>query len=230
MTDEKRKTAKADLFCFYVGRPMDYVISIPLIYMDVAPNTITWLSIIPAIIGFILLSVGKTTTTLIWGWACFFIWSKMDGIDGTLARYKEQYTKLGDTLDAAVGYFAISVFFLASGVAAAHRPGILQNTGLFGNEFYIVAGGLSAIWIILPRLILQKAINSTGEKEVGGLKDKGNYGIIELIALNISSVPGCGQLFLLLSILLGILDLFTLAYFVFNTMLMVFSMWKLFRQ
>lgn len=105
MTPAKRRTAKQDLFCFYIGTPMDYVLVIPLIYMNVSPNTITWLSFVPTFIGFMFLWLGKSKGALVLGWLSFFIWSKMDGLDGTLARYKEQYTKMGDALDAAAGYF-----------------------------------------------------------------------------------------------------------------------------
>ena len=40
MTPEKRAMAKNDLFAFYIGRPLSYVLSIPFMYMNISPMII----------------------------------------------------------------------------------------------------------------------------------------------------------------------------------------------
>ena len=67
----------------------------------------------PTIVGFVLLAMGKNELALFGGWFAFFLWSMLDGIDGNIARYKKQFSKMGDTLDAAAGYFAMALIFLA---------------------------------------------------------------------------------------------------------------------
>ena len=156
--------------------------------MKVAPNVITWMSIAPVFIGLALFCFGDSKTTLMWGWFCFFLWSELDGIDGTVARYTKQYTKMGDTLDAMAGYFAMAFIYLAGGVGAAHFPGIFTGYNIASSELLIITGALSGMWTILPRLVLHKAINSTGDKEIGKLGDRGNYSTLKLFALNICSI------------------------------------------
>lgn len=224
MTPEKRETAKQDLFAFYIGRPITYVLTIPFLYLGIAPNTVSWLSFIPVFLGFILLWLGNTTFELVLGWFCFFFWSMLDGVDGNIARYNHQFSKMGDTLDAAVGYFAMALIPVGAGIAAAHHPGgVGEGLGL-PMEIYIILGALSGLWTILPRLIMHKAINSTGENNVGGVKDKKKYSIAKVIGLNLTSPPGAVQVFLLLSIVFKTLDIYTICYLIINTMVMVLSM------
>ena len=41
MTPEKRAMARNDLFAFYIGRPLSYVLTIPFLYTGLSPNTIS---------------------------------------------------------------------------------------------------------------------------------------------------------------------------------------------
>ena len=52
MSPEKRKSAKNDYFAFYVGRPLSYILTIPFLYTNITPNTVSLISIIPLIVGF----------------------------------------------------------------------------------------------------------------------------------------------------------------------------------
>ncbi len=230
MSPEKKETAKNDYFAFYIGRPITYLLTIPFLYLGISPNTVTWLSFIPVIMGFLLLCIGKSTISLFLGWFSFFMWSMLDGVDGNIARYKKQYSKMGDTLDATVGYYAMAVIPLAAGVAADHHPGWFANfTGWQGNMF-IILGALSGMWLILPRLTMHKAINSTGEKNIGGVKDRKKYSISKILALNLTSTPGVVQLFLLVSVFIKSFDIYTVGYFVINSMVMVLSLRSIFKE
>lgn len=229
MSPEKRENAKKDIFAFYIGRPITYVLTIPFLYTNISPNAVSYLSFLPTIIGFILLSFGKNKLILFLGWFSFFMWSMLDGVDGNIARYKKQYSKIGDTLDAAAGYFAMALIFFGAGVAAAHNPGCVNDICYIPEELYIVLGGLSGMCTILPRLIMHKAINSTGDKNVGGVTNRSSYGVINTIALNVTSIPGLVQLLILLSVFFNTFDIYTIFYFLINLVVMIISLKKVFK-
>ncbi len=92
MTEEKRKQAKNDFFAYYVGRPLSYVLTVPFLKLKVKPNTISFLSIIPAIIGFFMIGFGYSSFVKIIGWCMFFLWNLLDGVDGNVARYTKQFS------------------------------------------------------------------------------------------------------------------------------------------
>ncbi len=229
MSPEKRKSAKNDLFAFYVGRPLSYVLTIPFLYTKISPNIVSILSIIPTIIGFILMCFGKRKVILIIGWLMFFLWNLLDGVDGNIARYKKEFSLMGSVYDAMSGYIAMVLSFFGWGVAASHNVGIFQKVFQLPLESYIILGALSAIFVIFPRLIMHKAITTIGDNEaMKSVKDKSEYGIIKLIALNLTSIAGFVQILMLIAIIFNIMDLFTVGYFVLNFMVMLISLKNIF--
>lgn len=230
MNPEKRASAKNDIFAFYVGRPITYLLTIPFLYTNISPNAVSWISFIPVIAGLLLFWFGNNIVFYIFGWFAFFLWSMLDGVDGNIARYKKQFSKMGDTLDAAVGYYAMALIPLAGGIAAAHNPGFISEMLGLHSDVYIMLGALSGFWVVLPRLIMHKGINSTGQKNIGGVKDKKSFSLPKIIALNITSVPGLVQILLLVSVFFTTYDIYTLGYFVVNTLVMLMSLRSIFKE
>lgn len=232
MNPEKRKSAKNDYFAFYVGRPLSYILTIPFLYTNISPNTVSLISILPIILGFILMSIGKTNSILILGWICFFAWNLLDGVDGNIARYKKQFSPMGSVYDAMSGYIAMVLSFFAWGVAAAHNGGILTQLVEIENDIYIIMGALSGVFVIFPRFIMHKAINTIigDTARLSAIKDKSEYGLAKLVALNITSISGFVQVLMLLAIILNMLDLFTIVYFILNLLVMVVSLKKIFQE
>lgn len=230
MSPEKRKYAKRDFFSFYIGRPISYVLTIPFLYTNISPNTVSYLSFIPSIFGFILLAAGQTRFVLLLGWFCFFIWNMLDGIDGNIARYKKQFSEMGDTLDAAAGYFAMVLTYFGAGVAAFHDGGILEKFISVPPEVYIILGGLSSLSAVMPRLIMHKMITSIGKSNISDIRKSESYGFVRIAALNITSVSGFVQILLLVSILLHTLDLYTICYFGINILVMLVSFKIMFKD
>jgi phosphatidylglycerophosphate synthase len=228
MSESKRKEAKNDFFAFYIGRPITYILTIPFLYTNISPNVISMLSVIPVLAGFSFLMIGTCKTFLFLGWMGFFLWSMLDGIDGNVARYKKEFSPIGDALDAASGYFAMALIFLGAGISAAHMPGIMNHYLNIPSETYIILGGLSGIWTVLPRLIMHKAITSSERNGISKIKNRSEYGIAKLIALNITSIPGCVQLLLLVSIIANTLDIYTIVYFLINMLVMIMSIKSIF--
>ena len=229
MSPEKRKSAKNDYFAFYIGRPLSYVLTIPFLYTNISPNAVSLISIIPIIIGFVLMCIGKTKTVLLIGWLMFFLWNLLDGVDGNIARYKKQFSKMGSVYDAMSGYIAMILSFFGWGVAAAHNPGLFQSIVRFPLDCYVVLGALSGIFVIFPRFIMHKAITALGDQStMKSVKDKSEYGFVKLVALNLTSIAGFVQVLMLIAVLLNIIDLFTIGYFILNFMVMVVSLRNIF--
>ena len=113
MSSQKKKSAKNDYFAFYIGRPISYLLTIPFLYIGISPNVISLISIIPLIIGFVLIYVATNKAMLILGWFLFFLWNLLDGVDGNVARYKKLFSPLGSVYDAMSGYVAMVLTFFA---------------------------------------------------------------------------------------------------------------------
>lgn len=225
MTEEKRAQAKNDIFAFYIGRPISYVLTVPFLKMGISPNTVSFLSLFPSIIGFFLIGFGNTMTLKIVGWCMFFLWNLLDGVDGNIARYKKQFSKNGALWDATSGYVAMVLSFYSIGIGCFY--GDFARLAI-SKEIYIILGGLSAILVIFPRLIMHKRISSMGEdKNAKEYKDKSSYGILKVIALNLISISGFVQVLMLLSIVFKFMDIFTIAYFVINLLICIVSVRKL---
>lgn len=231
MTPEKRKSAKNDYFAFYVGRPLSYILTVPFLYTNLSPNTISLFSIFPILVGFIGMAIGRDRNSLIFGWICFFLWNLLDGVDGNVARYKQQFSKMGSVYDAMSGYIAMVLSFFAWGIAAAHHKGILQDIIKIPSEVYIIIGALSGVFVIFPRFIMHKAMTTVGDtKSIASVKDKAEYGYSKLVALNLTSITGFVQLFMLVAILLHMLDVFTISYFILNLLVMLVSLRSIFKN
>lgn len=231
MSDEKRKTAKNDYFAFYVGRPLSYVLTIPFLYTNISPNAISIISIIPIIVGFIIMCVGTSKEVLLIGWLMFFLWNLLDGVDGNVARFKKQFSKMGSVYDAMSGYIAMILSFFGWGVAAAHNVSRLSVYISVPNDIYIILGALSGIFVIFPRFIMHKALTTLGDASaMNSVKDKSKYGITKLIALNLTSIAGFVQVLMFVAIVLNLLDMFTLGYFLLNLLVMLCSLRSIFKK
>lgn len=222
MSPAKKAMAKNDYFAFYVGRPLSYLLTVPFVKTNITPNQISYLSIIPLIVGFIIMIFTTDFVVLLLAWFLFFLWNLLDGVDGNLARYREQYSKDGSVVDAMAGYVAMVLTYFGAGIVAAH---------LTDSDIYIILGALSGISLIFPRLVMHKYINTVAQDEsVSSIKDKSDFNTIKIRALNMTSITGIPQVLLLLTILTNQWVLFTLVYFTINFLLMIFSLYSLFKK
>ena len=193
MNPEKRKSAKNDYFAFYIGRPLSYVLTIPFLYTQITPNAVSLLSIIPIIVGFLLIGWGQEKWILVLGWFCFFLWNLLDGVDGNIARYKKQFSPMVSVYDAMSGYIAM-------------------------------------VLSLFPRFIMHKTITTLkSEETVSGVKEKNKYGLVKLVALNLTSISGFVQILMLIAVVFDLLDLFTIVYFVLNLVVMLVSLRSIFK-
>lgn len=226
MTPSKRKEAKNSYFAFYVGRPISYVLTIPFLYLNISPNVVTILSIICAFVGFFFLSFGESMEFQLLGLLFFFLWNMGDGIDGNIARYKNLKSATGDMLDTLGGYLAMVLVILGMGNAAYNME---QNIVFFSRLVPVVIAGLSAVFTLIPRLLMHRkiAMGKETSNKASSLKDKENYSLLKVIALNISDPAGFQEVIMLIAILLGMNYYFTIFYFIVNLVMMIYSLKKL---
>ncbi len=230
MSPAKRAMAHNDYFAFYVGRPISYVLTIPFLYTKITPNQVTMISLIPLLIAFVMSYIGAEPNTFLWACLLFFLWNLLDGVDGNMARYRKQFSKMGSVYDAMIGYVAMILQPFAWGIAASHVEGGLSECISLPSDLYIVLGALSGIFVIFPRFIMHKAISQLGgEEELKGVKDKSSFSLSKTIALNLTSATGFMQVLMFVSALFNAFDLFTLIYFCINGAVMMASLVSIFK-
>jgi phosphatidylglycerophosphate synthase len=225
MTKEKSKTARLDFLAYYIGRPLTYVLTIPFLYLHIKPNTVSLISIIFSIIGGVLLTVGATINIKIIGAAFFFLWSMLDGVDGNIARYTGTNSDMGIIWDATSGYIAMIAIYLSMGFGCYYGDFVYTS---YDKTIYVMLGGLSAIFIILPRLVMFR--KECIFKSKNNLNDRASYSVMEIIILNVISTAGILQVFLFLSIIFRIMDIFTIVYAIINFLIMLVSLIRIFKE
>lgn len=220
MTSEKKANSKHDLFAFYVGRPLSYLLTLPFLHFHIKPNVVSLISLVEVLIASIMLSIANNKWALIFGVMLFFLWNLLDGVDGNIARTMNIKSSMGSTWDAASGYAATLLTYFSMGCVAYN---------ISDNSMYLVLGGLSAIFTLYPRLVLHKSKSEENVEAVNTIVNKSEYDTLQVIALNITSTSGLIQPIMLLSVIFEMAGLFTAAYFVINLLLMIFSLMKLFK-
>ena len=190
MSEKKKAEAKNSIWGFYVGRPITYFLTIPFLYTNISPNTVTWFSIICICAAYYALSVASNISK-------------------------------GDLLDTLGGYLAIVVVILGMGNMAYNDP----NSHFFISRVLVIElAGISAVASLIQRLLMHRKIamekNST---EANKLRDKENYGLLKIIALNICDPAGFQEHIVLIAILFHLGTEFTIFYLILNIAIMIYS-------
>ncbi|MEQ2490670.1 CDP-alcohol phosphatidyltransferase family protein [Blautia obeum] len=224
MNPAKRAEAKNSFFAFYIGRPISYVLTIPFLYTNISPNVVTIMSIICAFIGFGFLSFGTSAEHQLIGVLFIFLWNMGDGIDGNIARFKNIKSSRGDLLDTLGGYLALALIILGMGNAAYNVSDIV----IISKSFPMIIAGLSAIFTLIPRLLMHRKIALSRNKESAtSLKDKEHYSLAKVVALNICDPAGFQEVIMVIAILCNATLYFTIFYFLINLVTMLYSLMQL---
>lgn len=229
MTEAKRQEAKNSTVGFYLGRPISYVLTVPFLYTNISPNTITIFSIFFVIIGFGVLSFAQSIGMRLVGQAFIVAWALADAIDGNIARYKNIKSENGDALDTLGGYLATALIMLSMGNAAYwDREGLV----IVSPVIPVMIGGISAVSTIIPRLMMHRKMHRDMEKSNGKpaedlQKKLGNVGgssRLSKIVINNLCDPAGGQiLWIFIAIVCHLCTEFTLCYCVINIFIMIYS-------
>ncbi|QEA50098.1 CDP-alcohol phosphatidyltransferase family protein [Latilactobacillus curvatus] len=219
MTPEKKVNAKKDIFAFYVGRPLSYVLTVPFLWLNIRPNIVSIIAAIEIIIAGIVLSMANNIKVAVFGWFLFFLWNLLDGVDGNIARLKKNGSKIGSVYDAMSGYEAMFLLYFCAGIFSF-------NMSNYSDYSQIIIGAISGMSVIFPRLVMHKANTELGCSEKNELADKKDFGFIKVVALNITSISGLVEVFLLIAIMLNQVNIFNWIYLVINLVVMIGSLIK----
>lgn len=211
LPEKKRKAVKIDIISYYLWRPLCDFLSILIMPTRITPTMVTIFSFYAALMSiiFFILVPGKFGALI--GYFLIWIWNISDGIDGNIARYKEQFSKSGELWDAIAGYMAMVSFYLGAGIVASNEKSTFLST-IINSKYYIILGAVAALCTIFPRLVVQKKNVLYGNNSVKNLKDKSNYSLVKIIALNINSINGLAGLLFLIAIMFDFSNLFIIFY------------------
>lgn len=222
---KKRKEEKWNLFVAIILRPLSIIFTIPFINSKVKPTTITQISVMFCVLGFLFAYFGFSSIYYVCGWAFFFLWAVFDCIDGNLARCTNQCSPLGDLWDTTGGYAAMVLMYFSAGLIAYKD---LNYYDYADGAQYIILGALTAIMSIFPRLVLHKKKSSEVTSDVvKQLSDKNTFGLSQILAMNLVSPTGGLLVLFLLSILFHVTNIFIAIYAVVNFVIMMMSLYRL---
>lgn len=229
MPAEKRKKERMNIWVAWVVRPLSVLWTAPFVNTKIRPSDITILSIVFSVVGYFLMAFGGNDMVLkLSGWLCFFIWAILDGVDGNLARCQNTCSPMGEMWDALGGYASMVLIYLAASVSALFDDNII-NCG--ANYLPLITGGACAVMSIFPRLIMHRKNNVIPPKKTEkALNDKANYGLKEIIAMNVVSVSGFMQVIFLAAILTHTLNIFVYFYTFVNFAIMMMSLRSLMKS
>lgn len=208
LDQEKKKSLT--LFDRYFYRPMaNFLVPVLFNNLRMTPNTISIVSLVIAIVGFIFIMVGGKQN-LVTGVFFLMFWAVLDCADGSLARtlfYKyELRNPLGEFFDAFAGYGIVAFLWLTLGWSA------YQDTG---DDRLFFVGALSSVLGLFARvsyskLALVKLKNNVGRND-GDARKSVLYQVYENLEFGSALFP-----LLCLGIFVDGLALFIVTYFLVN--------------
>ena len=213
LPEHKKQYVKLDVVSYYLWRPICDFITILLLKTSISATSVTILSFYAGILGLLSFIFIPNFTGALLGYFFIWVWNIADGVDGNIARYTDTCSKAGDLWDAVGGYMAMVAFYLGAGIIASSENSFLYLEGL-DSSAYILMGAVAAISNLFPRLATQKKQVVYGKKNTAELKDRTQFGIVKILALNITSINGLAGLLLLIAILAHMVNIFVIIYFV----------------
>ncbi len=225
---KKRKEERWNVFTAYVLRPISILLTMPFIKTSLKPTTITEISVLFCIIGFIFAYFGNDLQMYVVSWTFFFLWAIFDCIDGNLARCTNQCSSLGDLWDTTGGYAAMVLMYFSAGIIAFKDTNLYDYTESYQ---YIVLGGMTAIMSIFPRLVMHKKKSSEAASGVvKQLSDKNTFGLSKILAMNLVSPTGGLLVIYLLSVIFHVTNIFIAVYAFVNFAIMMVSLKGLLKE
>ena len=219
LTEEKHAEDRQNILVEKVIRPASIYLTLPLIGRGIMPTTVTKISLAASTLGFFLLAFGGSRTIRLLGWLALLTWTVLDHVDGNLARCTDRCSALGDLWDTMAGYAAMVYIYSGAGIAAFHDANVLQ---LFPGHWYLILGGMTAVFSIFPRLVMHKKKSSAAaDSAVAALSDKSSFGFARKAALNLLSPVGFLIILLGAAVALRGLSLCITVYAVLNLGLML---------
>ena len=211
LPEEKKKYVQIDYVSFYLWRPICDYVTILLLDTKITATLVTILSFYACLAALCVFIAIPGMVGALLGYFFLWIWNISDGVDGNLARYRDECTRAGDLWDATAGYLAMFVFYYGAGIVAAHESSQIVISGISAVN-YVEMGAIAGACTILPRLVVHKKDSVYGNAQKENLKDRTSFGIIKIIGLNLVSINGFAGLLFLLCVITRTVNLFMTCY------------------
>jgi phosphatidylglycerophosphate synthase len=218
---DKKKTEKLEFWTYYFVRPLSFPPARIFANLGISANTVTYLSIVAALGGFVLLCMEDAAFHLL-GVFGFYLWAILDCSDGTVARATRKFSMRGEFLDALGGYLVIALSFPAMGILG-HRAESLLN---IQPMTVLYLGFYCSLSALMARLLFQKYRSLHTDKSVS-LKPGAEAKLSPIvIAQNLVSITGLQLPFMIAAVLFSLYDFFLLGYAAVNTMMLLYTVVK----
>jgi phosphatidylglycerophosphate synthase len=127
----------------YFGRKVATYFTWLFLHTNITPNGVTVIAISCGMIGSLFFAY-PTIPALIIGIILFELYLILDSSDGELARYKKQFSLLGEYLDTLGHILIYSCLYIAMGINVSLRSGnyIYTIIGLLTALFYSIAASI----------------------------------------------------------------------------------------
>ena len=227
MPESKRRSASKDILGFYLLRPIENLLCIPLIKAGIPATSITIFSFYVAVFAFVAFMLPNVFGFWI-GWLLLFVWNICDGLDGNIARYTDTCSSRGDLWDATAGWVAIISFYFGMGMEAYYKTGYELIS--LPSYYYIIMGCLTGMFWIFPRTVMHKKATIQGSDSIKDVKGRSDYGLLKLIAFNFTSITGLGSLLFLVSYILNLSAICMIFYFLLSLAVCMGSLYSLLRK
>lgn len=168
-----------DIWVRFVARPLSYLITYPLMKLNVSANVASMMSMGISLAGLASVLIFKTTGVLP-AILIFNFWIIFDAVDGNIARTLNLQSDKGTYIDAISGYLYLMTLYVTLGFSVYYQT---------NNPIWIAVGFLTSLMTTFPRLVLQKKIAMFGVNTKDS-SDKLNYGLKEIFAMNIAGAAG----------------------------------------
>jgi phosphatidylglycerophosphate synthase len=231
-TPEKKARDRINLYVFYVMRALSLRMTPLFLKFKVSANQVSGIGIVVGIVGALFIAIGNYWVVIV-GLILMQLWLLLDCVDGNIARFRHKFTSLGAFLeDLASGLFP-PLLFSSVGVAASKMPGYVPFSVHIPASVFMVLGILSSLTVTLRKLVLRnyQIIYWGGQEQKNAIFfGSGVLAVLYRIAQNIFCMSSFIHIVLLLAAIFELLGLFTIVYFMANTLGMFLNIIQMVRK
>lgn len=214
-TEKARSDLVAQTWLYLVLRPLSFHLTPFFINIGFSANVFTLLGLIPLLVGMVFIVLGATSwLNFVIGAVFINIWYLCDAIDGNIARFQSQTSKLGALLDWLVGMIYHTFLPVCLGVGlyltSSVRPVFDFGLGL-PNWFWLLAGAVELFAELFREVVSMQGRRIVGEQIANQIDSEVTIKAILPRAILSFQMP-----MLLVSSLVGALGIFLIFYAVYN--------------
>lgn len=212
------KKKKDSILVRHFFRPLSFYTASIAANMGLSANSISFFSIVIAVIGSVLYLGGYRATNIL-GAVLVWFWMLLDCTDGNIARsIKKQ--PFGEFADASSSYILINFLFAALGVSAYRTGGIFISAGSWRIAFLgaFIGGADSLARLLYQKFENTKKVESVKDTVIPKSKDSSNTNHLIVLHDRIDKEFGLNGIFLPLLLICSVftwIDLYVLIYSLF---------------